>query len=131
MKMARPKYMAWLLQAESDIRSVVDLIKSGHYSHACFNSQQAAEKALKAIAFFRGFDLVKSHSLDRISKDLKVNGTLSTYAMKLDLYYITARYPDALPENAVPSDSFNREIAEEALLMAQAFLSKAKEEVGQ
>ncbi len=67
--MTRPRYVSWFLQAESDLRSVYDLIKSSHYAQACFNSQQAAEKALKALAFFRGADLVKSHSLGTIAKE--------------------------------------------------------------
>jgi HEPN domain-containing protein len=126
--LARPRYIAWLLQAESDIRCVVDLIANGHYAQACFNAQQASEKALKALAFFRGADLVKSHSLDTICRDLKINGELEVYAAKLDLYYLTARYPDALPENAVPSENFNQVMARESLEMANSFLKKVKKE---
>ena len=127
--MARPRYLSWILQAESDLRCVSDLIKNGHFAQACFNSQQASEKALKSLAFFRGAELVKSHSLDTITKDLKINGELSTFAMKLDLYYLTARYPDALPENAVPSESFNKAMADEAFKMAETFLEKVREEI--
>lgn len=127
--MARPRYLSWLLQAESDLRSVKDLIKNGHYAQASFNSQQGAEKALKALAFFRGADLVKSHSLTTIAKDLQINGQLATYSTKLDIYYLTARYPDALPEHGVPSESFTQEIAEEALSMAEKFLARVKEEL--
>ncbi len=127
--MKRPKYMSWFRQAESDLRSVADLIKTGHYAQACFNAQQAAEKSLKALAFFRGYDLIKSHSLDTIAKDLQINGELSNYAVKLDLYYLTARYPDALPENAVPSEKFNQNIADEAYLMAKVFIDKVKEAI--
>lgn len=123
--------MSWFLQSESDLRSVEDLIKTGHYAQASFNAQQAAEKALKALAFFRGYDLIKSHSLDTIAKDLQINGELSTYAVKLDLYYLTARYPDALPENAVPSEKFNQAIADEAYSMAKAFVDKVKEAINQ
>ena len=128
--MIRPKYLAWLLQAESDLRSVVDLIKNDHFAQACFNAQQAAEKALKSLAFFRGADLVKSHSLYTIAKDLKINGELENFAKKLDLFYLTARYPDALPENAVPSERFNKPMADEAFNMAQKFLDAVKKEVG-
>jgi HEPN domain-containing protein len=45
------------------------------------------------------------------------------------LYYLTARYPDALPEHAVPSERFNREMANDALKMAQAFLALVTEEL--
>jgi HEPN domain-containing protein len=121
--------MSWLLQSESDLRSVADLIKNGHYSQACFNAQQAAEKALKALAFFRGADLVKSHSLGTIAKDLKINGELTTFSMKLDIYYLTARYPDALPESAVPAENFDQTMATEAQNMAEKFLSRVKQEL--
>jgi HEPN domain-containing protein len=127
--MKRPRYMSWLLQSESDLRSVADLIKNGHYSQACFNAQQAAEKALKALAFFRGADLVKSHSLGTIAKDLKINGELSTFSMKLDIYYLTARYPDALPESAVPAENFDQTMATEAQQMAEKFLFRVKQEL--
>ena len=127
--MKRPRYMSWLLQSESDLRSVADLIKNGHYSQACFNAQQAAEKALKALAFFRGADLVKSHSLGTIAKDLKINGELTTFSMKLDIYYLTARYPDALPESAVPAENFDQTMATEAQNMAEKFLSRVKQEL--
>lgn len=127
--MARARYLSWILQAESDLRSVVDLIKGGHFAQACFNAQQASEKMLKALAFFRGADIVKSHSLTTIAKDLKINGDLANYAVKLDIYYLTARYPDALPENAVPSESFTRDMAEEAFRMADTFLRKIKQEI--
>ncbi len=127
--MARPRYISWLLQAESDLRSVVDLIEKGHYAQACFNAQQSAEKALKALAFFRGADLVKSHSLATIAKDLKMNGELATFAVKLDLYYLTARYPDALPENAVPAESFTKTMADEALAMGERFINLVKGEL--
>jgi HEPN domain-containing protein len=127
--MARPRHIAWLLQAESDLRSVADLTKNGHFAQACFYAQQSAEKALKALAFSRGADLVKSHSLHTIASDLGINGQLATFATKLDLYYLTARYPDALPDHAVPAENFDENMAREAFSMAEAFLKTVKQEV--
>lgn len=127
--MVRPKYISWLLQAESDLRAVVDLVKNGHFAQACFSSQQGAEKALKALAFYRGAELVKSHSLATIAQDLGINGELGTYALKLDLYYLTTRYPDALPDNAVPAEKFNFEMAQESYEMAEALVARVKKEL--
>lgn len=126
---SRPKHMAWFLQAESDLRSVKALIATSHYSHACFNAQQASEKAMKSVAFYRGADMVKSHSLAQIIKDLNINGTLAAHASKLDVYYLTSRYPDALPDHSLPSESFSKEMAEEALQMAEDFVRHAKREL--
>jgi HEPN domain-containing protein len=128
--MARPRYISWLLQSESDLRSVVDLIKNGHFAQACFNAQQAAEKALNSLAFYRGADLVKSHSLHTIAKDLQINGELSTFATKLDIYYLTSRHPDALPEHAVPAENFDHTMATEAFQLAEKFLKRVKTELG-
>lgn len=128
--MVHPRYRSWLLQAESDFRAVGSLRESGHYAQACFNAQQAAEKALKALGFFRGADLIKSHSLVTIARDLSINGVLANLSAKLDVYYLTARYPDALPDHAVPSEQFTRDMAEEAERMAGVFLDKVKSELG-
>lgn len=127
--MVRPRYLSWILQAESDLRTVDFLTKGGHYAQGCFNAQQAAEKALKALAFFRGVLMVKSHSLKTIASDLKINGVLETYSSKLDLYYLSARYPDALPDYAVPAENFTRDMATEAYTMAAEFLKTVKSEI--
>jgi HEPN domain-containing protein len=127
--LARAKYLSWFLQSESDLRATQALIDSGHFSQACFAAQQASEKALKALAFFRGAKMVKSHSLSEIAKELGINGVLESHSIKLDLYYLTARYPDALPDNAVPAEKFNKSMASEAISMASEFISKVKAEL--
>ncbi len=38
----------WLAQAEHDVQAAKDSMLSNHHEWACFQSQQAAEKALKA-----------------------------------------------------------------------------------
>ncbi len=95
----------------------------------CFIAQQVAEKALKAIAFRNEYEIVKSHSIVQIAKSLKLNGQIEEYGKVLDLYYISTRYPDALPDNAIPSDSFSRKQASAALKMASHFIQKAKIEL--
>lgn len=123
------KYEAWLKQARKDLLWAKDTASAGHYAQSCFVSQQVAEKALKAIAYFRGYDLIKSHSLVNIIKDLSINSQLAEYARVLDLYYLSSRYPDALPDNIVPSDFFTKDQAESAIKMAEAFLEKANHEL--
>lgn len=49
---------AWLEQAEDDLAWGEDSLKSDHYAQVCFIAQQIAEKAIKAMAFLRGADLV-------------------------------------------------------------------------
>lgn len=123
------RYEAWFLQAESDLRSARALATFKMHSHVCFMCQQAAEKALKSLAFFKGADLVKSHSLVQILKDLNINGALLEAGKKLELYYISARYPDALPDNGLPAEVFGESHSVEALANAELFLVSVKQEL--
>ncbi len=47
---------------------------------------------------------------------------------KLDQYYLSGRYPDALPSGA-PYEVFTIEQAEEALKLAERFVFRAREEI--
>jgi HEPN domain-containing protein len=108
------RHLDWLRQAENDLQWAEYSLKGGFYAQVCFICQQSAEKALKAYCFFKGFDTVRTHSLYRIIKELKENGQLETCARELDIYYISARYPDALPDGA-PFEILTLEQAERAL----------------
>lgn len=61
----RDEIIHWLEIAKADLRHAESSIKIGDYNWACFAAQQAAEKALKALAMYllgeypRGNDLVK------------------------------------------------------------------------
>ena len=51
MRDSRTEGERWLEQAQADLDVVCTLITAGHYAAACFHSQQAAEKALKAVLY--------------------------------------------------------------------------------
>ena len=124
------RYQSWFMQAESDVRAVEALLAAKQYSHVCFLSQQAAEKCLKALAYKRGCDLDKSHSLVQILADLKINGNLEKMARRLDVYYLSARYPDALPDGLAPVLTFDESQATEAMQFAKEFLSTIRSQIG-
>ena len=115
----------WLKQAREDLLWARDTYKTGRYSHVCFICQQTAEKALKAAALASGFVQIRSHSLLDIAKAMKINGEIERMAKRLDLYYISARYPDAFPAGA-PFEFFTEDQAEEAVRFAEAFLRYAE-----
>jgi HEPN domain-containing protein len=120
----------WYRQAENDYSWAVDTVKAGKFAQACFICQQVAEKSLKAVAYRRGSDLVKSHSVLEIAKSLKINGEIETIGKRLDLYYISTRYPDAFPTGA-PFEYYTREQADEALVFAKKILAFAAEALGE
>jgi len=59
--------------------------------------------------------LVKGHSIVNIAKDLGLNGEIESAGQVLDLYYISSRYPDALPDYGVPYEYFGLEQAKQVL----------------
>ena len=112
----------WLRQAEDDLLWAKDTLKQKRYAQACFTAQQVGEKALKALAFKLGYDMIRSHSLREIAEALDINSEISEMAKRLDLYYISARYPDAFPSGA-PFEYFTHDQAEEAVTFAEKIVA--------
>ncbi|GJQ60521.1 MAG: HEPN domain-containing protein [Candidatus Scalindua sp. AMX11] len=111
------RYQDWLKQAANDLEWAKHSLEGEFYAQTCFISQQAGEKALKAFCFYKGFDIVKTHSLFQIVRSLKEDGKLEKNAKELDIFYISGRYPDAFPEGA-PFELITKEQAERALSAA-------------
>ncbi|MCW1300561.1 MAG: HEPN domain-containing protein [Candidatus Parvarchaeota archaeon] len=114
----------WLRQAERDLRHAENSLRDGDYEWACFASQQAAEKALKAV--YEKMNMVgRGHSILGLLKGLsfhhEVPDQFYRYARILSRYYIEARYPNGFPEGA-PSDYFDEDIAKEAIDAAKALV---------
>jgi len=130
MSAPRARHDAWFLQAEDDLRWGRDSLAARHFAQACFIAQHVGEKALKALAFQRGFDVVKSHSIARIAGELDIDGEILQVATTLDLYYISARYPDALPDGVAPFEHFTERMAAEALRFAERIVERVRSERG-
>jgi HEPN domain-containing protein len=107
----------WLVQAEADVETVRVLTDGGRYYMACFVSQQAAEKALKAYLYFKGAALVFGHSIARLCNECAIHDAafsqLRARVKNLDHFYIEARYPNGLPD-VTPAEFFDRKDANEA-----------------
>ncbi len=114
----------WFRQAQNDFLWAQDTLRSEKYAQVCFICQQVAEKSLKAVAYFKDFDLVKSHSVMEIARSLGINGEIENIAKRLDLYYISTRYPDAFPSGA-PFEYYTKEQAEEAVGFASKIIEFA------
>jgi HEPN domain-containing protein len=96
-------FRAWAEYAEADYDAACTMLRRRRplNNHACYCSQQCAEKYLKAMLVFRGVVVPRTHDLIRLSElcasvgilvavDLKNLNTLSEYA-------IAARYPGDAP----------------------------------
>lgn len=118
----------WLQQAENDLQFAGYALSGKYFSQVCFVSQQAAEKALKALAFHRGSKAIIGHSVKKIAEELKLNSEVDKAARILDQYYITARYPDGLPAGS-PHNFFSEDEARSAIEAAEIIFKRVKNEM--
>ena len=122
---ARARALLWWRQSAADLRAAKVLADAGEWSHSCFQAQQAAEKALKALLADRDQDL-RSHSLSALLRELSGDAQTQwgAQARTLDKLYAPTRYPDALGDMA-PMDVFGPEDAQEAMEAARALVDWA------
>ena len=123
------RYRDWFDQAERDLgRAGIDL-QYAYWEWACFTSQQAAEKAVKALLMHRG-ETVWGHAITpmvrHLAETLAVPDDLLGQAQLLDAYYIPTRYPNGFSEGK-PADYYNEHKAREAVDAAASILRFCKD----
>lgn len=129
MKNSEADAKRWLSQAENDLSAAQHMLDGGFYAQACFLCHQVAEKALKALAYYRGDRYVLGHSLLQLLREIV--GTYPDMSQfealmgVLNQYYVPTRYPDALP-GGTPFETYNQGQAEEALAGASRLVDAAK-----
>ncbi len=115
----------WFLQALRDLKAARDSINTGNYEWACFQAQQAAEKAVKALHYAHG-RAAWGHSIVELLDELRdvesVDEDLYVAARELDRHYIPSRYPNAF-ESGYPGMYYDRPTAERAVEAASRILS--------
>jgi len=111
----------WLRQTEEDMRRTRHLAHQGANRLACFLAQQVTEKALKALLYSRGEEIVLGHSVQRLCQRAAVHDPQFEARGQLrsivDGYYMPARYPNAPPDD-IPAEVYTREAAEDAVDIA-------------
>ena len=119
----------WLAQAEHDLGFAGFALRESYFAEACFHSQQAADKALKAVVYSRGAEQVFGHSVaDLVAECAKVDAEFSLIEARpapLDQCYVTTRYPNSLP-GGIPARAFARPEGERALEMARDVIAVVK-----
>jgi len=117
--------MDWLEEAKEEHVTALHLADAGRYAHACFHTQQAAEKALKALIIFHKRFIHRSHDLVELHNEVKnlLNLTEDVEASlpELSAYYTLARYPNAGLRR--PSVEIGKEQARRALKTAEGVLN--------
>ena len=122
MKDAKGEGQRWLSQAVHDLEAGVAVLNEQLWWIACFQAQQAAEKAVKAFLYASGERSVLGHSVRELAqhasrKDPGFEGLVGTGTM-LDRFYVLTRYPNGLP-GGVPAETYTKEDADGALDLAK------------
>jgi HEPN domain-containing protein len=111
----------WILQARHDLASGKVIADRGQHNTACFCSQQAAEKAIKAVLYAVGAKRLHINSLAQLCQLLRERapqvGELPEDVLRLDPYYESARYPSAWP-SGTPCQNIGTAESKEALHIA-------------
>jgi HEPN domain-containing protein len=122
----------WFKTAEDDLDSSKILKVNGKFAHSCFHSQQAAEKALKAVWYFSDED-PWGHSTKKLIDDLETVDPnlfqrfepLTRMALVLDRFYMPTRYPNGLPD-ITPDAAFTDEDAETCINHAEKIIEMVR-----
>ena len=129
MPKGREDARLWLRQAADDYRFGRAALAGRFHAQACFVAQQVGEKATKAVHYHLTGRPVIGHSvralLRRLNARAAVTEGLLTVGGLLDQYYVSTRYPDALPGIA-PADAFSATQAQTALRGAHRILQWAR-----
>ena len=120
-------------QAMHDRAQADRLLEGEAFDWAALASQQAAEKALKAVLLMAGLRADATHNLGGMFDALVAEGIMDRSdraALNDDLSFLTlafgfARYPSAVTEQA-PADLVTRTQAETAIAGADAIIAVAR-----
>jgi len=118
----------WFQQAQADLGAAEDSATARHYEWACFQAQQAGEKALKAFLYAQGQTTIVTHSLRRLVRECAATDphftVLDEDARLLDQHYILTRYPNGLDEGTTPAAYYDQKDAERCLRSAHSILER-------
>ncbi|MBI2672149.1 HEPN domain-containing protein [Candidatus Woesearchaeota archaeon] len=117
----------WLKQAEADLKSSKNCIRSEDYYLSVFSSQQAVEKALKALCLLKIKEIPQGHSIIYLAKILEAPKEFYSGIRDLNPEYLVTRYPDMA--EGVPAELYDKEIAERHYNTAEKVLQWVKKQI--
>ena len=115
----------WFKQAKRTLATAKWNQKGKFYEQACFLSQQAAEKSLKAYLYSNGKRTLMTHSNLELVKECLDFSTkfkeLIDYCRNLDKHYLPTRYPNAIP-GGVPYEVYTEYDSKESIRQAESIV---------
>ena len=123
----REEVKNWFKQAEADFKSARNSKKSFDHHMSVFASQQAVEKALKALCLYKLREFPRGHSIIYLAQKVNVLEDMRTGIRDLNPEYLSTRYPDIAA--GVPAELYDENIAARHLKTAEKVLEWVKEQI--
>jgi HEPN domain-containing protein len=124
----REEVSNWWKQALKDLESASKNLQIEEYYVTAFLSQQATEKALKALYIHTVKESPgPTHSLIFLGKKVKIPDEFLSGIRKVSPDFVITRYPDAA--NGVPYELYDEEIAKERLKIAKGVIEWVQKEL--
>lgn len=104
MKEGRILYMKdavreWISLAEEELHTAMYLLDGGFFKGTCYHSQQAVEKAIKAVLISKGWDIEKTHSIERLI------AIAEDYAIQIDISDEDIVFMDSIYRSRYPAEA--------------------------
>ncbi len=126
------RFGVWLAQAQHDLAAARHSLKAGYHEWACFQAEQAAEKALKSVIVYHGKSAPRLHKLGVLvgiikNLDRRFRGIHFDTA-ELQSYTFVSRYPFIIPGNyETPHSYIEEHDAEVCIKKSQTILNLINE----
>jgi HEPN domain-containing protein len=121
------EYELWLKQAEIDYDTASYNLEGKIYYASANYSQQAIEKALKALVIFKKGEIVKTHNITKIAKDCEMPRELIIKISIIEPIFKESKYPDI--SNKVPAEEYEEKDAIEFLNSAEEVIKWVKNQL--
>ena len=128
----RTEIEIWLKQAEKDLEAAEKNFKLNEWYLVAFLSQQAVEKALKALLLKKIKNpemFLERHSLVYLGKMAKIPSKFFPFLRELTKDYIVSRYPGAGSIDEPPYELYDESKAKNVLKKAKEILRWIKQQI--
>ncbi|MBI1936445.1 HEPN domain-containing protein [Candidatus Woesearchaeota archaeon] len=116
----------WIGKAKSDLKHAKSSLRNGEFDWAQVASQQAAEKALKAVCLHKGIGLIKVHDLTILGRKLNAPNDVLENCGLLNPFYTASRYPDVQERT---NKKLEEIAAKDAIKAAEKVIRWCKEQI--